>query len=218
LMNNGWYRDTFLRLENENTEDDNQRVNLVLPGVSFSQTQSDGGIHPDQGTFLSFKLLGGSKQLFSDINMLHFTASAKSLFSWNKKHYFIARADLGFLQTSDFDLLAPSHRFFTGGDNSVRGFEFQSISPLNSGEEATGGRYLTNLSIEYNRYFRDRWALAAFADTGRAFNNIDEPYRVGVGAGLRWLSPVGPLRIDVAVGISEEDNPVRMHLAIGPQL
>lgn len=218
LIANGWYRDVFVRLENENTEDRENRINVVLPGFSFSRTRSSGGIHPDNGTFLSLRLLGGSKQLFSDINLLRFTASAKKLLSWNQKHYFITRADIGYLQTSDFDLLAPSHRFFTGGDNSVRGFEFQSISPVNDAGESTGGRYLTNVSIEYNRYFKNRWAMAAFADTGRAFNDRADPFRLGIGAGIRWLSPVGPLRIDVAVGISEEDNPVRMHLSIGPQL
>ncbi len=218
LLSSGWYRDVFLRLENENTEDSGQRTNLVLPGISFSRTRSDGGIHPHRGNFLSFKLLGGSRQFFSDINMLSFTASAKKLFSFKRKHYFITRADFGFLRTSDFDLLAPSHRFFTGGDNSVRGFDYQSISPVNDENEATGGRYLTNFSIEYNRYFKDRWAVAAFADGGRAFNDNSEQYRTGVGAGIRWVSPVGPLRVDIAVGISEEDNPVRVHLAIGPQL
>jgi translocation and assembly module TamA len=218
LVADGWYRDLFVRLENENTEDRNERTNLLLPGISFSRTQSSGGIHPDHGNFLSFRLLGGSNRFFSDIDVLRFTASAKKLFSFNQKHYFIARADLGFLQTSDFDRLAPSHRFYTGGDNSVRGFEFQSISPANESNESAGGRYLTNFSVEYNRYFRGRWAIAAFADTGRAFNDPDDPYRVGIGAGLRWLSPVGPLRVDVAVGISEEERPVRMHLAIGPQL
>ncbi len=218
LIGNGWYRDIFLRLENENTEDSTDRTNLLLPGFSFSRTMSDGGIHPDKGTFLSFKIFGGHTRLLSDINMLQITASAKKLFSVRKKHYLIGRAELGLLKTSDFSRVAPSHRFFTGGDNSVRGFAFQSISPTNELDETIGGQYLTNASIEYNYYFRDRWAFSAFTDAGRAFTDSDTPYSVGVGAGIRWLSPVGPLRFDIGVGVSEEDNPVRVHLAIGPQL
>ncbi len=218
LIGKGWYRDIFIRLENENTEDSKDRTNLLLPGFSFSRTLSDGGIHPDNGSFVALKAFGGSTRVFSDINMLRITASAKRLFSFRKKHYLITRAELGYLNATDFSRVAPSHRFFTGGDNSVRGFAFQSISPLNETDEAIGGRYLTNASVEYNYYFRDRWAFAAFADAGRAFSDTADPYSVGIGAGVRWLSPVGPLRIDIGVGVSEEDNPVRMHLAIGPQL
>lgn len=218
LTKDDWYRDIFLRWENENTDDGNDRINLLLPGIGFSRTISSGGLKPDKGSFQSIRLLGGSEKLLSDINMLRVTASAKKLKSWNKKHYLITRLDLGFLKSESFARVPPSHRFFAGGDNSVRGFSYQSISPLNNDKEATGGQFLTTASAEYNFYLRDRWALAGFVDTGRAFIDSDAPYRVGVGAGLRWLSPVGPLRIDFGIGVSEKDRPMRLHLAIGPQL
>lgn len=218
LTKRGWYRDVFIRWENENTDDKSDRINLILPGFSFSRTKSTGGLHPDKGTFFSFKLLGASKTLLSDINMFRVTASAKKLNSWNRKHYLIARTDLGILKTDNFDRVPISHRYFAGGDSSIRGYAYQSISPLNSDNESTGGRFLTTFSAEYNYYIRDRWALAAFVDAGRAFTNSDAPYKIGVGGGIRWLSPVGPLRIDVGAGVSEDDNPLRLHLAIGPAL
>ncbi len=218
LTKRDWYRDIFLRWENENTDDGNDRINLLLPGFSFSRTKSSGGIKPGKGTFYSFRALGASTKLLSDINMLRLTAAAKKLKSWKKRHYLITRLDLGILNTQSFSRVPPSHRFFAGGDSSVRGFEYQSISPINNDGEATGGKFLTTASAEYNFYFRDRWAIAGFIDAGRAFIDFDAPYRAGVGAGLRWLSPVGPLRIDLAVGISEEEKPYRLHLAIGPQL
>lgn len=218
LTRHGWYRDVFVRLENENTDDNTDRTNLLLPGISFSRTKTSGGLRPDKGTFYSFKLLGGSERLLSDINMLRATASAKKLVSWQKRHSLIARADLGILKTQNFSRIPTSHRFFAGGDNSVRGFAYQSISPLNADDEATGGKFLTTASLEYNFYIRDRWALATFVDTGRAYLDSDAPYKVGIGGGIRWLSPVGPLRIDLGLGISEETKPLRLHLAIGPQL
>lgn len=218
LTRGGWYRDSFIRWENENTTGSTERLNLLLPGIGFSRTKTSGGLLPEKGLFFSFNILGGSKYLLSDVNMIRATASAKVLSSWDKRHYLIARTDLGALKSNKFSRIPTSHRFFAGGDNSIRGFAYQSISPLNSDGEATGGKYLMTASAEYNYYIRDRWALAAFIDTGRAYKDSDEPYKVGIGAGIRWLSPVGPLRIDLATGISETEKTMRLHLAIGPQL
>lgn len=215
-----WTRDIFLRWENESFRvgDSNDTINLLLPGLGISKTKSTGGLKPIKGTYFSFKVLGGSSKLLSDITMMRTTASIKILNSWNQNHYLIAGADLGILTTPDFQRVPTSHRFFAGGDNSVRGFSYQSISPLNDSNEAIGGQFLTTASLEYNYYFRDRWAVAAFVDTGRAFIDFDDRYRVGIGTGVRWLSPLGPLRIDIGYGISEEKKPLRLHLAIGPQL
>ncbi len=214
-----WTRDVFLRWENESFRvgETRDNINLLLPGIGISKTKSEGGLKPVKGTFFSFKLLAGSRKLLSDISLLRATASMKTLRSWSN-HYLIAGTDIGVLATSNFQRVPTSHRFFAGGDNSVRGFSYQSISPLNDDNESIGGQFLTTASLEYNYYFRDRWAFATFIDIGRAFIDFDDSYRVGIGSGIRWLSPVGPLRIDIGYGISEASKPVRLHLAIGPQL
>jgi translocation and assembly module TamA len=219
-LNSGWHRDIFLRWENEQFRvgDTQKRINLLLPGISFSRTISTGGLYPKRGSYLSFKLLAGDRKLLSDIDLIRATASAKHLRSWNNKHFLIGRAELGGLYSNDFNKVPASHRFFAGGDASVRGFAYQSISPVNDNNESVGGQFLTTASLEYNYTLRKQWALAAFIDTGRAYKNASDPYRVGIGFGLRWLSPVGPLRVDVGYGISEEEKPVRLHLSIGPQL
>lgn len=219
-LKNGWHRDVFLRWENERFKvgDDKDRINLLLPGISFSRTRSTGGLYPTQGSYLSFKLLAGNRKLLSDINLIRATASAKHLRSWKNKHFLITRAELGGLYSNRYDMVPTSHRFFAGGDASVRGFAYQSISPVNEDNESVGGQYLTTASIEYNYTIREQWALAAFVDAGRAYKHSSDPYRVGIGFGLRWLSPVGPLRVDVGYGVSEDNHPVRLHLSIGPQL
>jgi len=99
----------------------------------------------------------------------------------------------------------------------VRGYPYQAISPRTDSGDAIGGKYLTTGSAEYNYYFREKIALAAFIDTGKAFTESDD-WRYGAGVGLRWRSPVGPLRVDIAHGFDNEDSPYRFHLAIGPEL
>lgn len=219
-LTSGWHRDMFLRWENERFKvgDTKRKINLLLPGISFSKTRSTGGLYPKRGSHLSFKLLAGNRNLLSDIDLIRATASAKHVRSWNASHYLISRAELGALHSNEYEKVPTSHRFFAGGDASVRGFAYQSISPVNDNDESIGGQFLTTASIEYNYTFREQWALAAFIDTGRAYKDSSDPYRVGIGFGLRWLSPVGPLRVDVGYGISEDTRPVRLHLSIGPQL
>lgn len=220
LTKNKWRRTFFLRYENERFKvgDDKNTIDLVLPGASLSRVVSKGGINPEKGKYFSFQLMAAHRSLLSDINMLRATAAGKILNSWQKKHYLIARAELGALRTQSLDRVPTTHRFFAGGDNSVRGFSYQEISPRNTEGESTGGQFLTTASLEYNRYFNSKFALAAFVDTGRAFINKDDAIRTGVGLGLRWRSPVGPLRIDIARGLDNEDSPYRLHLAIGPEL
>jgi len=219
-IKNGWHRDLFLRWENETftVGDEKRRINLLLPGISFSKTRSTGGLYPKRGNYLSFQLLAGNRKLLSDIDLIHATVSTKHLRSWHNKHFLITRAELGGLYSNHYDKVPTSHRFFAGGDASVRGFAYQSISPVNANNESVGGQFLTTASIEYNYTFKEQWALAAFIDAGRAYKKTSDPYRVGIGFGVRWLSPVGPLRIDVGYGVSEDNHPVRLHLSIGPQL
>ena len=219
-LNSGWRRDIFLRGENERFRVGSQknRINLLLPGISFSRTNSPGGLYPENGSYLSFRLLAGSRKLLSDIDLLRATASAKHLRSWGNKHFLISRAELGGLYSNRLNQVPASHRFFAGGDASVRGFAYQSISPVNTNDERIGGQFLTTASLEYNYTIREQWALATFIDSGRAFTDSSDPYRVGIGFGLRWLSPVGPLRVDIGYGVSEDNHPVRLHLSIGPRL
>jgi len=220
LTRSKWRRELFLRLENERFKvgDNKDTTALLLPGIGFSRVVSTGGINPDKGRYFSFQLMAARRSLFSDINMLRATAATKLLKSWNRKHYLIARAELGALRTDSIENVPTTHRFFAGGDNSVRGFSYQEISPRNDDNEAIGGQYLTTASIEYNRYITEKFAIAAFVDSGRAFNDHEDSARTGVGLGLRWRSPVGPLRIDLAHGKNNDESPYRIHLAIGPEL
>ena len=130
----------------------------------------------------------------------------------------IARAEQGVIWGDDLESIPPSLRFFTGGDQTVRGFSYQSLSPSDQAGLLTGGKYTTVLSLEYALPVAEKWRLATFVDTGTATNTYDEPWKIGTGLGARWMTPIGQVRLDLAFGVSETHVPMRLHFALGPEL
>ena len=215
----GWQRVQSLRLLHERFEqaDDDENTTLLLPGLSFSRTRVRGQPDPHWGDSQSYGVEIGAEQLLSDINLARFTISNKWLRSINRTHRFTFRVDAGGLTSNSFEEVPSSLRFFAGGDNSIRGFGYRSLSPENEEGELEGGKYLLTGSAEYSYPVVENWRLAAFVDAGNAFNDpADAEVKVGAGPGVRWSSPVGPIRLDVGVGISEEDTPFRLHFSLGP--
>jgi len=106
------------------------------------------------------------------------------------------------------------YRFFAGGSQSVRGYDFEALS--NNG---IGSNHLLTASVEVEyRLFAD-WSVAAFADTGNAFNDWDAvDARTGLGVGVRWYAAGFPLRLDVAQAQDLDGKPWRIHFTIGSPL
>ena len=103
--------------------------------------------------------------------------------------------------------------FRTGGDTTVRGYEFNSLGPR-IGDATVGGRYYALGSAEVVRWIGDIWGIATFIDAGNAADqprDLKPVYGYGVGARLR--TPIGPMRMDVAYG--QETRSVRLHLSVG---
>jgi translocation and assembly module TamA len=107
-------------------------------------------------------------------------------------------------------------RFYAGGDKSIRGFDYQEIG-VSEGGEIVGGKYLAVASAEFEHMFTPVWGAAVFIDAGDAFDE-DFVVHYGIGAGLRWRSPVGPVRVDIAHGFEQPEEGVRLHISIGPDL
>jgi len=136
----------------------------------------------------------------------------------NSRNRIIAKGEYGYTSTPDFDQLPSSRRFFSGGSQSVRGYRYQSLGPTDDDGDVVGGAYLVLGSIEFEHYFNDRWGVAIFYDIGNAIDDLADDLEQGAGFGLRWKSPIGPVRIDPASAISSDGEPWRLHINIGPDL
>lgn len=219
-LDSGWLRILSLKWQHEEYAlgDDTGLSTLLMPGVSYAYLRSDNPIDPNQGYRLQFDLAVAKEGLLSDADVIHGNASLKGLTTLGRRHRFLGRVQFGGTEFNGFNAVPPSLRFFAGGDQSVRGYDYQSLSPDNSQGDKIGGQYLFAASVEYQYSFAERWRVATFYDQGNAFNSLSAPsVKSAVGVGVRWVSPVGPLRLDLAHPLDGEGG-VRLHFSMGPEL
>ena len=215
-----WTRDVFIRSEFESYTQGKQDDEsfLLIPGVSYSRTRIRGGLDPDWGDAQQATLELSEPWWGSDTRFIRLFGRTKWLRTVGDGQRVIARAEQGAVWVDEIDELPPSLRFFTGGDMTVRGFSYQSITPVDENGDRLGAKYATALSMEYDYKVAEKWRLATFVDTGTATNDYTEAWKVGTGLGVRWQTPVGPVRLDLAFGVSEDQVPMRIHFTLGPDL
>jgi len=131
------------------------------------------------------------------------------------------RARAGFIFGAERDNVPADERFFAGGGGSVRGFGFQDAGELDDEDEPVGGRSLLEFAGELRANITDTIGAAIFADSGTAFSStvpdFEEPLRVGVGAGVRYFSPIGPIRFDLGFPLNrrDSDDAFQIYVSIG---
>ncbi len=219
-LDSGWQQVLSLKFQREEFRlgDDSGLSSLLMPGVSYAYLHSDNQIDPHNGYRLQLDASAAKEGLLADANLLYGTAMLKGLTTVWQNHRLLGRLQLGGTATDDYGSIPPSLRFFAGGDQSVRGYDYQTLSPENSEGDRIGGRYLFAGSLEYQYSLAERWRVAAFVDQGNAFSSLEIPtLKTGVGLGIRWISPVGPLRLDLAHAL-DDDGGIRLHFSMGPEL
>ncbi len=217
----GAWRETLsldYQLEDFSIDNESDTSTLLIPGVSWSRTWGRDFINVLDGLRFDIGLRGASESLVSDTSFAQLRGSLKFITSLGPRDRIIMRGGFGTTETRDFDDIPSSLRFYAGGSNSVRGYAYQSLGPTDDDGEAIGGRYLLQGSVEYEHYFDDRWGMALFYDIGNAVDDLNDDLERGAGFGLRWKSPVGPIRVDLANAITSDDEDWRLHINIGPDL
>lgn len=221
LLESGWHRTVFLRYLIENYEQGLQDdgAQFLMPGLTYTRTR----------TRLNRSLLTwGDKQtitleyadpaLISETRVTRLQGASSWVRSVGNNHRGLLRIDGSANFADEFDKLPPSLRFFAGGDNNLRGYGYQSISPRDASGSLTGAKYMATSSLEYQYRLGGNWWAALFIDYGDAFNDSPD-WKTGTGFGVRWVSPVGPLRLDFAWGLdSEPGDRFKLHFTLGPDL
>jgi translocation and assembly module TamA len=211
---------------------------LLIPGLSFSLVPDKylGEALFSRGLYAEVR--GSNNALGSDSDFLQVRLQGERVWDLAPKWHVLTRADLGATALSKSSGLAPSQRFFAGGDRSVRGFGRDDLSPVQqvvirgvpqvdeNNEpilEKTGGKHLLVGTVELIRDLPRNFAVAVFADAGNAFDEFGDPLMYSVGLGFRLRLPVVSVGIDVAQALTtpagENGRPgPRLHLNFSPKL
>ncbi|HEX5340298.1 MAG TPA: autotransporter assembly complex family protein [Gammaproteobacteria bacterium] len=216
-----WSENQYLNLEHDRSDlaDSNLTSTLVVPGLSFSRSISDNPSYPTHGYRAALDIRGSSDRLGSDVSFMQLHLSTKLIISLTDTTRLLLRGEAGATVVDDFNALPLSQRFYTGGDQSVRGYKYNSIGPRDSKDNVIGGKYLVVGSLEVDHRFGQVFGVAAFVDTGNVTNSFQTALEKGVGIGLRWRTPVGMVRFDIAHPIKRPDlDRVLIHVSIGPDL
>lgn len=198
----------------------NKKKILIYPGLKINRIHKDTNIFPMRGNSQHYTLNISSKFWGSHVNFLFLRAENILINNFIKKHRYVIRNNFGWIITNSFEKIPISMRFFAGGDRSVRGFKYQSLSFRNKNNDIIGSLKLFTVSLEYQYNFHKNWWSVIFIDSGDANNYLKyRNFKIGIGCGIRWLSQVGPIKIDIATPIFEsKENRLEFYIGLGSEL
>ncbi len=205
----------------ESTED-----NLLM--IQFAEltynTSDDDFLNPTQGLLLRGRLEHSSTGFLSDVNFTKFEVEGRHYLPIWWRMILATRLLLGTIQpygATDSAEIPRNVRFFAGGPGSVRGFRLNRLGPLDSDDDPVGGNSLVEGNAELRFPIIGQLWGALFLDFGNVFS---EPFtyrfndlRYAVGRGIRYITPIGPIRLDVGFVIDPRSNEdaARLEFSIG---
>lgn len=192
----------------------------TYPQLRAEYIDVDDRLFPTRGIGGSLRFGGGLEGVGSDRSFAQVHARATWFRGIGERNRLIVRGELGRTFVDDITSLPPSLRFYAGGDRSIRGYAFREVGPrlpatADRDAYSLGAENLVTASVEFERYFNQTWGAAVFVDSGDAFNGSMPDWRTGVGVGLRYRSPVGPIKVDIARGLDDPDSAFTLGLSIG---
>lgn len=219
------------RLSQVHQDKDTDEFQLIYTPLTAAWDRSNDRLNPSSGFRLNARAepyadLFSSRSLFikgqlEATNYLGFGPIQGTEGAPQDNWVFATRLKLGVLLGESRDGVPADIRYYAGGGGSVRGYAFQTVSPLR-GDTPLGGNSLTEISLEIRKRITNNIGAVAFVDGGSAFESsvpdFSSAMQFGAGVGLRYFTPVGPLRLDLAVPVNRRDgvdDAFQIYLSIG---
>ncbi|HSN31496.1 MAG TPA: autotransporter assembly complex family protein [Ideonella sp.] len=184
----------------------------VYFGVRKSFRRTDELVSPREGYVLSGEI-GGAPNAMASQPFLRAVANATLFFALGRNDDLLLRGQAGAVRSQAREGIPSTFLFRTGGDQTVRGYAFESIGVEQAGA-VVGGRRLLVGSLELTHWVAENWGVAAFVDGGNAWDSgVRSDIATGYGLGARFRTPIGPIRADLAYGALKSDW--RLHFSVG---
>ncbi|MEQ8516280.1 MAG: BamA/TamA family outer membrane protein, partial [Chromatocurvus sp.] len=196
----------------------NEQSTLLVPGMEYSRIVADDLLFTRRGYSAKVSVSGAMEQALSDATFLQAKVSGRFITPLGERGRLLLRGEYGATATDKFDRLPPSQRFYNGGAQAVRGYGFEELSPRDDQRNLIGGRYLGTASVEVDYLVYGNVGLALFADSGNASSSADINWKSSAGIGLRYKTPVGMFRLDLAHPFDDPDSSFAFHISFGPDL
>ena len=193
---------------------------LLLPGLRYSDNRYDNPIRPRSGFRYALDLRGTHQLLGSDTKLVQILAEGSYLLPLPWRLSLHTRLNAGATMLSDpLKDIPPSLRFFTGGDQSVRGYSYKSLGPRDATGHVVGGKQLLVGSMELERALFKDWGVSLFYDAGNTFNSFSAiSLSQGAGVGLHYYTSVGALNLSVAQPLGTDKLSPHIHFTVGFEL
>jgi translocation and assembly module TamA len=207
------------------TSDTLGTVDYRLFGIPASITydSTDRVLDPTEGVRATASVAAYPSFLGSSVGIVESKAQVATYRAVDEdaRYVLAGRVAVGSVSGASLGDIPASHRFYAGGGGSVRGYRYRSLSPLGPTGEVVGGRSLFEASLEARIKITDTVGVVPFLDMGGAFESsfpdFEEPLRYAAGLGLRYYTPVGPIRVDFATPLNprEGDKNFAFYIGIG---
>jgi translocation and assembly module TamA len=180
---------------------------------SGTRRRLDNLINPRRGYVASLELDAGPRGLVNQQNIARALGKATVLYPFAPRWHALFRAQLGQVFMASRENVPEDLLFRTGGDQTVRGYGYQTLGVADNGA-VVGGRVFALASAEVVYQITPQWGAALFQDAGNAADTWrDFHFAQGTGVGARWRSPIGPVNLDVA--FAHETRKPRLHFSLG---
>ncbi|MCB5184666.1 autotransporter assembly complex protein TamA [Methylobacillus gramineus] len=191
------------------SESQNNYAATVSYGLTLRRIDSE--LNPTRGYLFNTQFTSAPLDVMANGKFLQSYAKVQAYYPITRSTQLITRLEGGIV--SGADNAPATYLFRAGGDQSVRGYAYQSLG-VADGDAVVGGRYMVTGSVEVIQWLTEQWGAAAFVDFGNAANTTQDLKPVyGYGLGARFKSPAGPIGVDIAHG--QETGEYRLHFNLG---
>lgn len=188
-------------------------VQALTAGYGWTQRKVDDVLFPTRGYLVNWQISGAKRPFLSDRDFIRGYGKLTWFYPLGERDNLMLRGELGAVAAKTRNDIPSDFLFRAGGDQSVRGYAYQSLG-VREGNAIVGGRYLGVATAEYTHWISSQWGAAVFYDAGNAVDSWKVTKAAqGYGVGARWKSPVGPLNLDLAHG--RDVKKTRLHFSVG---